>query len=82
MYIAKKFIGRHNGRIYLSNSEKLGGAKVILEKHPNGTIVADAVVNNPASVKILTKLGFSKTRVEEKGFKNNGVELDIIHFNL
>lgn len=31
LYIAKKFIERHNGRIYLSNSEKLGGAKVILE---------------------------------------------------
>ena len=53
----------------------------ILEKHPNGTIIADAVVSNPASVKILTKLGFSKTRVEEKGFKNNGMEIDIIHFN-
>jgi two-component system, OmpR family, lantibiotic biosynthesis sensor histidine kinase NisK/SpaK len=31
LYIAKKFIERHNGRIYLSGSEKLGGAKVILE---------------------------------------------------
>ncbi|BCZ48761.1 two-component sensor histidine kinase [Clostridium gelidum] len=31
LYIAKKFIERHNGRIYLSNSEKLGGAKVTLE---------------------------------------------------
>lgn len=31
LYIAKKFIERHNGRIYLSNSEKLGGGKVILE---------------------------------------------------
>ena len=31
LYIAKKFIERHNGRIYLSNSEKFGGAKVILE---------------------------------------------------
>ena len=31
LYIAKKFIERHNGRIYLSDSEKLGGAKVILE---------------------------------------------------
>jgi len=31
LHIAKKSIERHNGRIYLSNSKKLGGAKVILE---------------------------------------------------
>jgi len=31
LYIAKKFIEMHNGRIYLSNYEKLGGGKVILE---------------------------------------------------
>lgn len=54
----------------------------ILEKHPDGTIIADAVVNNSASIKILTKLGFSKTHIEEKGFKKNGMELDIFHFNL
>lgn len=31
LYIAKKLMERHNGRIYLSNSEKLSGGKVILE---------------------------------------------------
>lgn len=31
LYIVRKFIEQHNGNIYLNNSEKLGGAKVILE---------------------------------------------------
>ena len=52
----------------------------IFEKHPQATINADAVVNNPASIKILAKLGFSQICIEEKGFKNNDMELDIVHF--
>ena len=52
----------------------------IFEKHPQPTINADAVVNNHASIKILAKLGFSQICIEEKGFKNNGMELDIVHF--
>ena len=31
LYIAKNFAKQHGGNIYLSHSEKLGGAKVILE---------------------------------------------------
>lgn len=31
LYIVRKFIELHNGNIYLKNSDKLGGAKVILE---------------------------------------------------
>lgn len=54
----------------------------ILENHPNAVVIADAVVDNPASIKILTKIGFCKTCIEEKGFENNGMQLDIIHFNL
>jgi hypothetical protein len=38
------------------------------------------MVNNSASVKIPTKLGFPKTLIEEKGFKKNGMESDIIYF--
>lgn len=54
----------------------------IFEKHPQATVIADAVVDNTASIKILTKLGFSQISIEEKGFKNNGMEIDIVHFNL
>ena len=54
----------------------------ILKKHPNAVVIADAVIYNPASIKILTKLGFSQTCIEENGFKNNGMELDIVHFEL
>lgn len=31
LYIVRRFIEQYNGRMCLSNSEKLGGAKVILE---------------------------------------------------
>jgi ribosomal-protein-alanine N-acetyltransferase len=54
----------------------------IYEKHPQASIIADAVVDNPGSLKILSKLGFSQTSIEEKGFKKNGLEIDIVHFNL
>ena len=52
----------------------------IYEKHPHASVIADAVVDNPGSIKILTKLGFNKTSIEENGFKNNGIEIDIVHF--
>lgn len=54
----------------------------IYEMHPQALVIADAVVDNPASIKILTKLGFSQTSIEENGFKKNGMEMDIVHFNL
>lgn len=56
--------------------------KYIFEKHPNGVVIAGAVVNNTANIKILSKLGFSQTGIEKKGFKNNGMELDMVHFCL
>lgn len=31
LYIAKSFAKQHGGNLYLSNSEKLHGAKVVLE---------------------------------------------------
>lgn len=54
----------------------------LLESHPNVMVIADAVEANPASIRILQKLGFVQTKREEKGFKNNGMELDILHFRL
>lgn len=54
----------------------------IFEIHPHAVVIADAVINNPASIKILTKLGFTQTSIEKKGFKNNGMQLDIVHFHL
>lgn len=54
----------------------------IYEKHPQASVIADAVVDNPGSIKILSKLGFSQTSIEEKGFKKNDLEIDIVHFNL
>lgn len=68
-----------NGYAFEAANELLN---YIFEKHPHAEVIADAVVNNPASVKILTKLGFSQKYIEEKGFRNNDMELDIIHFDL
>lgn len=56
--------------------------KYIFDKHQAAVIIADVVVSNIASIKILTKLGFSKTGIEEKGFKNNGMELDVVNFEI
>jgi len=52
----------------------------ITNNYSNGIVRADAVIDNLASVKILKNVGFVKTKIEEKGFKKNGLELDIIHF--
>lgn len=73
-------------REYWDNGYGFETAKALLnyifQKHPHAVVIADAVVNNPASIRILTKLGFSQTCIEKKGFKNNDMELDIVHFNL
>ena len=42
LYIAKSFAKQHGGNLYLSNSEKLYGAKVVLEisaKQREGQII-------------------------------------------
>jgi len=54
----------------------------IFKNYPNATIYADAVSINRASLDVLKKIGFHQTHIEEKGFKSNGTELDLIHFKL
>ena len=46
------------------------------------TIYADSVVANPASIRILRRLGFEETGIERKGFCNNGIEMNVIHFQM
>lgn len=59
-----------------------GVLNYILEKHPNACVIADAVVLNIASIKVLDKLGFKQVLIEENGFKNNGMEIDLVHFEI
>lgn len=59
-------------------------AKAILnyalkELHMN-VVYADAAVANSASIRILRKLGFEETHIEHKGFRKNGMEMNLIHF--
>ena len=54
--------------------------KYILSNIKDGTILADSVISNNASINILLKLGFKEVNIERKAFKNNGLELDIVHF--
>lgn len=53
----------------------------VLNKYPNAIIKAEAVSINPASAAVLKKIGFKQTHIEEKGFKRNNFELDLIHFS-
>ena len=59
-----------------------GVLNYIFEKHSNAYVIADAVVLNIASIKILNKLGFKQIFIEENGFKNNGMEIDLVHFEI
>jgi ribosomal-protein-alanine N-acetyltransferase len=54
--------------------------KYIYNKYKKAVIYADALPVNPASIKILQKLGFEQIKFDKKGFKKNGFELDIFHF--
>lgn len=56
--------------------------KFIYENYPNATVFADVVSDNSASIAILKKIGFIQTHVEEGGFKNNGMNLDLVHFRM
>lgn len=53
----------------------------VLNKFPDAIIKAEAVTVNPASVAVLRKIGLKQTHIEEKGFKRNSFELDLIHFS-
>ena len=59
-----------------------GVLNYIFEKHSNAYVIADAVALNIASIKILNKLGFKQVFIEENGFKNNGMEIDLVHFEI
>lgn len=51
------------------------------EHYPDVMIKADAVAINTASIKILSKLGFVQTHIEENGFVRDDKEFNIIHFS-
>lgn len=53
----------------------------VLNKYPNAIIKAEAVSENPASSAVLMKIGLKQTHIEEKGFKRNNFELDLIHYS-
>lgn len=53
----------------------------VLNKYPTATIKAEAVSINKASVAVLQKIGLKQTHIEEKGFRRNNFELDLIHFS-
>ena len=76
----------HYGRNYWGNgyaSEVANALKEnIFSKYPNATIYAEAISVNLASIKILKNVGFYQTYIEEKGFQNNGMILDLLHFKL
>lgn len=45
-------------------------------------LLADAVIVNPGSIKILEKIGMEMTKMDDNGFKHNGLVLDIYHYKL
>ena len=76
-----QIVKKHWGKGYASEVAK-ALLEYIFKSHPNSTVFADAVTVNPASVTILKKIGFIRTHIEESGFKNNGMNLDLIHFKI
>ena len=73
------FIKRCWGKGYASEVAR-ALMEYIYKNYNEAIIYADAVVINPASIKVLTKLGFEQTKLDENGFNKNGLELDLIHF--
>ena len=43
-------------------------------------IFADAVSINPASLSILSRIGFQKTHIQPSEFNRNNLVLDLVHF--
>jgi len=76
----------HYGRNYWGNGYASEVANILIEyifsKYPNATICADVTSVNLASIKVLKNVGFCQTYIEEKGFQNNGMTLDLLHFTL
>jgi ribosomal-protein-alanine N-acetyltransferase len=55
--------------------------RYVLNEYPTATIKAEAVSVNLASIAVLKKIGLRQTHIDEKGFKRNNFELDLIHFS-
>lgn len=55
--------------------------RYVLNEYSTATIKADAVSVNPSSIAVLKKIGLRQTHIEEKGFKRNNFELDLVHFS-
>lgn len=55
--------------------------KYVLNEYPTATIKAEAVSVNKPSIAVLKKIGLRQTHIEEKGFKRNNFELDLVHFS-
>lgn len=55
--------------------------RYVLNQYPTAIIKAEAVSINPASVAVLKSIGLKQTHIEEKGFKRNDFELDLISFS-
>jgi len=53
----------------------------IVDNYPDAVIKAEAVSINPASIAVLNKIGLHQTHLEEKGFKRNNLELDLVIFS-
>jgi ribosomal-protein-alanine N-acetyltransferase len=53
----------------------------LMNKYPNAIIKAEAVSINPTSIAVLKKIGLKQTHIEEKGFRRNNLELDLIRFS-
>ncbi len=76
----------HYGRKFWGNGYASEVANALKEyiflESPNATIYADATSVNLASIKVLKSTGFCQTHITEKGFQNNGLILDLVHFTL
>jgi ribosomal-protein-alanine N-acetyltransferase len=53
----------------------------VLNEYPNAIFKAEVVSENPASAAVLMKIGLKQVHIEEKGFKRNNFELDLIHYS-
>lgn len=74
-------VSRKNWGFGYATEAALGVINYVVNEYPNAIIKAEAVSTNPASVAVLKKIGLKQTHIEEKGFKQNDFELDLINFS-
>lgn len=75
-----QLVEKYWGHGYISEAA-MAFKKYLIDKYPNAVINADAVCENAASLAILKKLGLKMIGIEEKGFKLNNYELDLVKFS-